>query len=150
MADDGLGALGVLGAIGLALVAAYGSFPSSADASPASSVLYQQVGPHLPMPAMHVVSVTADEGFWIETDHGRAWVQIATRHESSYVVNAGDVVNFSGEVVAHGPDFAREVGVTSSEGAADLTAQGAHIVVPVNALTFDPPEEAGGPSVPVE
>jgi hypothetical protein len=149
MADDELGALGVLGAIGLALVAAYGT-SSTADASPASTVLSRQIGQHLTMTGVHVRSVTADEGFWIDTDHGRAWVQIATPRESPYVVNAGDVVSFSGEVVAHGPNFARDVGVTASEGAADLSAQGAHITIPVNGLTFQRPEEAGGPSVPVE
>ena len=44
-------------------------------------------------------------------------------------------------VVAHDPNFPAQVGVTSSEGAADLAAAGAHIVIPVNALTFS---NAGG------
>jgi hypothetical protein len=138
MADgDGLWALA---ALGLALVAAYGSV-GTADAAPVSTVLAQQVGQNVSMNAMHVDSDPADEGFWVDSDHGRMWVQIDTVRESPYDVDADDVVSFSGVVVAHDSTFPARVGVTSSEGAADLAAAGAHIVIPVNALTFG---NAGG------
>jgi hypothetical protein len=138
MADgDGLWALA---ALGLALVAAYGNI-GTADAAPVSTVLAQQVGQNVAMNGMHVDSDPADEGFWVDSDHGRMWVQIDTVRESPYDVDADDVVSFRGVVVAHDSNFPAQVGVTSSEGAADLAAAGAHIVIPVGALTFG---NAGG------
>jgi hypothetical protein len=140
MADgDGLWALA---ALGLALVAARGSI-GTADAAPVSTMLTQQVGQHVTMNSMHVASVPADEGFWVDSDHGRMWVQIDTVRESPYDVDAGDVVSFSGQVVAHDQNFPAQVGVTSGEGAAGLAAAGAHITIPVNALGF---VNAGGNS----
>ena len=134
MADsDGLWALA---AVGLALVAAQGSF-GTADAAPVATVLTQQVGQQVAMNRMHVASVPADEGFWVDSDHGRMWVQIDTAYESPYDVDEGDTVSFNGQVVAHNQGFPGEVGVTSAEGSADLTAAGAHILIPLNALTFD-------------
>lgn len=133
-------ALWALGAVGLALVAAYGG-AGTADAAPVSTVLTQQVGQRVEMNAMHVASDPADEGFWVDSDHGRMWVQIDTVPESPYDVDADDVVSFSGVVVAHDQNFPAQVGVTSAEGAADLAAAGAHIVIPLNALTFG---NAGG------
>lgn len=133
MADsDGLW---ILAAVGLALVAAHGSI-GTADAAPVSTVLTQQVGQPVTMNGMHVASVPADEGFWVDSDHGRMWVQIDTVRESPYDVDAGDVVSFSGQVVAHGQSFPGQVGVTGGEGAADLAAAGAHITIPLNALAF--------------
>ena len=138
MADsDGLWALA---AVGLALVAAQGSL-GTADAAPVATVLTQQIGQQVSMNRMHVAEVPADEGFWVDSDHGRMWVQIDTVPESPYDVDADDVVSFSGVVVAHDSNFPTQVGVTSAEGAADLAAAGAHIVIPVNALTFG---NAGG------
>ena len=138
MADsDGLWALA---ALGLALVAAQGSI-AAADSAPVASVLRQQVGQPVTMNNMYVTSVPADEGLWVDSDHGRMWVQIDTVPESPYDVDADDVVSFSGVVVAHDSNFPAQVGVTSAEGAADLAAAGAHIVIPVNALTFG---NAGG------
>ena len=78
----------------------------------------------------------ADEGFWVNSDHGRVWVQIATVSESPYDVDAGDTVSFTGQVVAHNQNFPARVGVTSAEGAADLTTAGAHVAIKVNALAF--------------
>lgn len=79
-----------------------------------------------------VQSVAADEGFWIgDSTTDRVWVQLALRPggESPDDVKAGERVNFRGVVVAHPAGFARQAGVTAAEGAAQLTAQGAHIVV---------------------
>jgi hypothetical protein len=131
--SDGLWALA---AVGLALVAAQGSL-GTADAAPVATVLTQQIGQPVSMNRMHVAEVPADEGFWVDSDHGRMWVQINTTYESPYDVDAGDTVSFSGQVVAHSQDFPRQVGVTNAEGSADLVAAGAHIVIPLNGLTFD-------------
>lgn len=134
MADsDGLWALA---AVGVAVIAAQGGI-ASADTSSVSIVLVHQIGLQVTMNGMHVASVPADEGFWVDSDHGRMWVQIDTPRESPYDVDAGDTVSFSGQVDANGADFPARVGVTSAEGAADLTAAGAHITIPENRLTFD-------------
>jgi hypothetical protein len=124
-------------AIGVALVAAQNAGGiGSADAAPVSMVLAVQVGQPVTMNRMYVASVPADEGFWVDSDHGRMWVQIATTRESPYDVDAGDTVSFSGEVVAHNQDFPAQVGVTGGEGAADLAAARAHITIPLNGLAF--------------
>jgi hypothetical protein len=130
--SDGLWALA---ALGLALVAARGSV-AGADTTPVATVLRQQIGQPITMNNLYVSSVPADEGFWVDSDHGRMWVQIETAIESPYDVDAGDTVNFSGRVVAHGPEFPAQVGVTSGEGATDLAGAGAHISIPLNGLAF--------------
>ena len=132
MADDD--GLWVLLAVGVALLAAKGSF--AADAAPAADMT-RQVGKHVTMSGMHVQSVPADEGFWIDSDGGRMWVQIETVKESPYVVKAGQTVSFTGDVVAHGSDFPARVGVTSSEGSTALAKQAAHISIPLNAISID-------------
>jgi hypothetical protein len=130
--SDGLWALA---ALGLALVAAQASV-AGAETTPVSSVLRQQIGQPVTMNGMYVTSVPADEGFWVDSDHGRMWVQIETVTESPYDVDAGDTMSFSGRVVAHGPEFPGQVGVTSAEGAAGLAGAGAHINIPVDGLAF--------------
>ena len=45
---------------------------------------------------MSVLSVPADEGFWIGTSQNdRVWVQIVGKGESPYQVQAGDKVDFT-------------------------------------------------------
>ena len=85
---------------------------------------------------VRVQSVPADEGFWVGTGRtDRVWVQLTgPAGESSYKVRRGDRVDFTGTVVAHGPDFAREVGVSRDEGAALLGQQKAHLEVPKTEL----------------
>jgi hypothetical protein len=137
MADDGWG-LAVLAAIGVALIAARGMIGTEqADATPASTVLASQVGQQITMSRVPVQSVPADEGFWVNSDHGRVWVQIATDHESPYTVRSGDVVTLRGVVVAHNPDFPGRVGVTAAEGAAGLAAARAHVTIPLNGIDFN-------------
>lgn len=48
--------------------------------------------------------------------------------------SAGDLVEFTGQVVAHDPGFAAQVGVDPDGGAAQLTVQAAHIDVPQSEL----------------
>jgi hypothetical protein len=83
-----------------------------------------------------VRSVPANEGFWVGwNDRARVWVQFAEPGESPVTVRQGQVVSFTGTVVAHGEAFPREVGVSRGEGAAQLAQQQAHIVVPESRLT---------------
>jgi hypothetical protein len=78
-----------------------------------------------------VVSVPADEGFWVGTgETDRVWVQLTGSGESGYVVTQGDRVEFTGSVVAHDPGYAERIGVDPAEGAEQLTAHGAHLEVP--------------------
>jgi RNA polymerase sigma factor (sigma-70 family) len=75
-----------------------------------------------------VVSVPADEGFWVRTEDGaEAWVQLQLRGESPPDIDAGQRVNVRGTLVRHGSDYADAAGVTQPEGAAALTRQGGHI-----------------------
>lgn len=136
---DRLGSIGVLAAVAVGLLAARGSFASAdTGTDTVSTVINQQVGQRVTMSRVAVRSVPADEGFWVDSDHGRVWVQIDTRRESPYTVRSGQTVSFSGTVVAHGPGFPVQVGVTRSEGSSELAAQGAHISIPVSALAIDP------------
>lgn len=88
--------------------------------------------------AVQVLSVPADEGFWVGTsDSQRVWVQLTGEvGESPYQVTEGDTVDFEGAVVAHDEAFAAEVGVDDAEGAAQLTAQAAHIEVAKSAVVL--------------
>jgi RNA polymerase sigma factor (sigma-70 family) len=86
--------------------------------------------------AVPVWTVDADEGFWIgDPRRGRIWVHLThTGRESKPTVRAADVVSFVGRVVRNSPGFAAAVGVTSKEGAAQLTRQGVHLSVDVHDL----------------
>jgi hypothetical protein len=130
--------LRILAAIVVAAIFAGGQFGSDSDlqAVPVSMVLSQQVGEPVSMYQAQVLMVPADEGFWVTGDHGRMWVQIETATESPYTVRSGDLVSFTGRVVANDTAFAGRVGVTTAEGGNDLGAQRAHIEIPVDALTF--------------
>jgi len=80
--------------------------------------------------ATPVLSVPADEGFWIGYgDDRRIWVQLATTGESAAQIKAGQHVLFRGRLSAHGVAFSSRVGVGPSQGGGRLTAMGAHIEV---------------------
>ena len=78
---------------------------------------------------VRVLSVPADEGFWVgSSETQRVWVQLTGEAgESPYQVEEGDVVDFSAAVVAHDPSFTGQVGVDQAEGATQLTDQGQHL-----------------------
>ena len=80
---------------------------------------------------VRVLSVPADEGFWVGTsDTQRVWVQLTGQAgESPYQVKEGDNVDFDGTVAPHDQAFAGEVGVDDAEGAAQLSSQGQHLEV---------------------
>lgn len=88
-----------------------------------------------------VLTVPADEGFWIGTGPAnRVFVQLTgLPPESPYKVHAGDRVSFEARITPNGTGFAREVGVTAAEGARTLTAQHQHLNVPKRALSLQHP-----------
>ena len=87
---------------------------------------------------LRVTSVDADEGFWVEKDGRRAWVQLQTSTESPYTVKVGDTVSLSGRVLPHSPDFPSKIffcpGRTAS--ATELSRQPEHFAVLVDSLSF--------------
>lgn len=86
-----------------------------------------------------ILSVPADEGFWIGSDAAhRVWVQIATRGESPVRVVAGHRISFRGRLVRHGAGFAVQAGVGRAAGAQQLTALAVHVTVSASALNISP------------
>lgn len=84
-----------------------------------------------------VESVPADEGFWVGTStESRVWVQLNGSGESGYQVKQGDHVDFTGSTVKNPTGFAAKVGVSDPEGAAQLTAQGVHMLVDKSTLAL--------------
>ncbi len=77
-----------------------------------------------------VQDVPADEGFWVGSDVGqRWWVQLVGSGESTVQVQTGDRVSFVGQAVRTAPDFAAEVGLTATDGAAELEELGVYLRV---------------------
>jgi hypothetical protein len=58
-----------------------------------------------------------------------------TATESRQQIRVGQRVSFSGTMVGNPPSFAAQTGVSPFEGAAQLTAQAAHVAVPANLVT---------------
>ena len=86
--------------------------------------------------AVPVQSVPADEGFWIGTGAtDRVWVQLTGNSESAITIGPGQLLDLTGPVVPHGPDFAGKAGVSAAEGAAQLTSAGAHLEVDPKQIT---------------
>jgi hypothetical protein len=83
-----------------------------------------------------VLSVPADEGFWLGTSETeRVWVQLTGEAgESPYQVQEGDLVDFEGTVEAHDAAFAEQVGIDDAEGAQQLADQAAHLTVAKSAV----------------
>ena len=80
---------------------------------------------------VQVLSVPADEGFWLGTSETeRVWVQLTGEAgESPYQVQEGDLVDLEGTVVEHDAAFAEQAGVDTAEGAQQLTEQAVHLEV---------------------
>ena len=85
-----------------------------------------------------VTGVDADEGFWVQKDGRRAWVQLQTSTESPYTVHVGDVVSLSGRVVPHDPNFPNTIFFCPGRiaSATELSKQPDHLAVLVKALSF--------------
>jgi len=90
---------------------------------------------------VRVLTVPADEGFWVGTGRSnRVWVQLTgPPPESPYHVRRGDRVSFTARITPNGRRFARGVGVNRAEGAAQLTAQREHLSVPKRNLRLTHP-----------
>jgi hypothetical protein len=88
-----------------------------------------------------VLTVPADEGFWLSTGGSdRVWVQLTGRPpESPYTVLPGDWVSFTGRITPNGAGFARRVGVTRAEGATALAADREHVSVDKRELSLSRP-----------
>jgi hypothetical protein len=100
--------------------------------------LTQYVGRKVSAFAVRVTSVDADEGFWVDAGGKRVWVQLQTLGESSYTVQPGQVVSFTGRVLPHDANFPNTIDFCHDRHASaeELSRQGAHVAVPVDALTF--------------
>ena len=87
---------------------------------------------------LKVTGVDADEGFWVEKNGRRAWVQLQTLTESPYTVKVNDTVSLTGRVLPHSPDFPSKIffcpGRTAS--ATELSRQPEHFAVLVDSLSF--------------
>ena len=78
--------------------------------------------------ALPVESVPSDEGFWAgPSRRQRVWVEIVTQGESGPHIRPGQRISFTGTFHPTPAAYARRVGVTAREGAAQLTAQGQHL-----------------------
>jgi hypothetical protein len=77
---------------------------------------------------VRVLSVPADEGFWIGADDtDRVWVKLIPNGESPLKVKPGELLDFTGSFVAHDAAFPGAEGVDAAEGADQLTRQATHI-----------------------
>jgi hypothetical protein len=96
-----------------------------------------------------VLSVPADEGFWLGTSETeRIRVQLTGEAgESPYQVQEGDLVDFEATVVEHEAGFPGEVGVDDAEGAQQLAEQ-ARTSLRRSPPCGSPPEEGPRPPHP--
>ncbi len=77
-----------------------------------------------------ILSVPADEGFWIGfDDEHRIWVELTGGGESAVHVVAGRRASFRGQLSVHGAGFAVQEGVTAEAGGLQLRTMGAHLTV---------------------
>jgi RNA polymerase sigma factor (sigma-70 family) len=84
-----------------------------------------------------VQSVPADEGFWVGGGPGqRVWVQLRTATESTVRIRPGQRVSFTGTVARTTADMPDRVGLSPAEGAAELHADGAYVLVDAARLTL--------------
>lgn len=102
----------------------------------AASALGGLTGQPVTATGARVLSVPADEGFWLGTSETeRVWVQLTGEAgESPYQVQEGDLVDFEGTVEAHDGAFAEQSGVDDAEGAQQLADQAAHLTVAKSAV----------------
>ena len=81
-----------------------------------------------------VIAVVTHNGFWVGSGPAdRVWVELVGPLRTMQVT-VGDHVSFVAPLVAQPPSYAAAIGVDAGQGAAQLTAEGAHIVVPTTAI----------------
>ena len=124
-ASGGTGATGQ----GTIVTAGGASILDLAAGGDAAAALGGISGQQVTATGVRVLSVPADEGFWVgSSDTQRVWVQLTGEAgESPYQVKEGDVIDFQGTVTAHDPSFTGQVGVDEAEGAGQLADQGQHL-----------------------
>jgi hypothetical protein len=86
------------------------------------------IGKRVSASGVTVQSVVAHNGFWVGTPSARLWVELVGPLEPLHI-QPGERVRFTGVVTGQQPSFSRQAGVSGTEGAALLAAQGAHIDV---------------------
>lgn len=100
--------------------------------------LVEFVGQSAVARGVRVLSVTADEGFWVGTSGTeRVWVQLTGAGESPYTVRPGDRAYFLGTLVSQSAGYARTACAGDPASVELLTAQGAHVEVPQDHLTLN-------------
>lgn len=92
--------------------------------------LREHVGDRVVADGVEVDAVPADEGFWVDAGGDRVWVQVDTAGESPFAVLEGQRLDFTGTVVAHGPDFVQQPDFPAGD-AEELIDAGAHVEVDV-------------------
>jgi hypothetical protein len=100
--------------------------------------LTDYVGRRVSAFGLEVVTVDADEGFWVASGTHKAWVQLQTAVESPYSVRPGDLISFSGRVLPHDPDFPSQLYFCPDRqvSAGELARAPTHMAVRVDALSF--------------
>jgi RNA polymerase sigma factor (sigma-70 family) len=119
---------------------ATGPLTVAGEPLPFSSVrtLRSRVGEPVRAQRARVLSVPADEGFWIGTaSEGRVWVQLRGGGESRPRIAAGRLVSFTGRVASAPASMPGRVGLSSAEGAAELVDTGAYIEVRTGDVTTE-------------
>jgi hypothetical protein len=105
---------------------------------PRANDLAELAGQRVTARRVRVLSVPADEGFWVgDGPDARVWVEFSSSGESPVRIRPGQRVSFVGEVVRHDQGFARQVGAADRGDAGALARQGAHLVVNGRAVTVD-------------
>ena len=87
---------------------------------------------------LQVMTVDADEGFWVSKDGRTAWVQLETYTESPYTVKPGDVVSLNGTVLPHDDRFPSRLYFCADRqvSASRLAQVPTHLAVRVDSLKF--------------
>jgi DNA-directed RNA polymerase specialized sigma24 family protein len=96
------------------------------------------IGKQVSASGVTVQSVVAHNGFWVGTPSARLWVELVGPLEPLHI-QPGERVRFTGVVTGQQPSFPRQAGVSGTEGAGLLAAQGAHIDVSTTKIAVIPP-----------
>jgi RNA polymerase sigma factor (sigma-70 family) len=100
--------------------------------------LAHAVGQRVDAADVTVQQVVTHNGFWVgPSPTARVWVELVGPLRALHIVT-GDHLRFTGTIAANGGAYAAHVGVTAADGAALLTAEGAHIAAATTALQVRP------------
>jgi hypothetical protein len=102
---------------------------------PAPAVLARLGSEPVSATRVRVLSVPADEGFWVgSSTRERMWVQLQTRGESRVRVRPGQRLSFTGRLVRNRPGFVASLDLDAPGDAAQLDREGWHIEAPAPAI----------------